>query len=289
MPDQVTVRAHAKINLSLEVLGRRSDGYHELVSVMQLIDLADVLVLRRSTQLLIRSSDPSLEGPDNLAWKAAELLRADAGDSSGCSIRLSKRIPRAAGLGGGSSDAASTLSGLNRLWGTGASCRSLQRLALGLGSDVPFFLYGGTALIEGRGERVTRIVEPAPAWYALVNPRIDVSTAEVFAELREDEWTSGAETRAVARRIGTSERVAVGVNALQSPLFRLAPDARRCFERVRALAPGEVFISGSGPTIVCRCSSATEARKTEAGLAGSGYWTAVAKSCAVAGWRAPCG
>src|SRR5687768_1385067 len=148
---RLVLTAHAKINLTLEVLGKRADGFHEIRSVMQRITLADTLTIRRAEELILACSDPELEGPENLVWRAAELLRGEYGVSAGASLALEKRIPVAAGLGGGSSDAAAALRGLNELWKLGLNGERLRDLGARLGSDVPFFLLeSGSALAEGR-------------------------------------------------------------------------------------------------------------------------------------------
>src|SRR5262249_28142922 len=152
----VTLTAPAKINLTLEVLGPRPDGFHALRSVMQALPLADALTFEPAGDLRLRCSRSDLEGPHNLVWRAAELLRRTAGTARGAHVRLHKRIPVAAGLGGGSSDAATTLIGLDALWGLETPRATLLDLGARLGSDVPFFLgERPTALVEGRGERLT--------------------------------------------------------------------------------------------------------------------------------------
>ena len=148
----LTIRAFAKINLTLEVLGKRANGYHEVATVMQTIDLCDELTLEPSSGVSLRCSDPALETTDNLVLRAANLLREHAGGDSGAGMYLRKSIPVAAGLGGGSSDAAAALVGLRELWNLEEAVPDLRPLAAALGSDVPFFLSGGTAIAEGRGD-----------------------------------------------------------------------------------------------------------------------------------------
>ncbi len=158
MSRALVLKAYAKINLTLEVLGRREDGYHDIVSILQTIDLHDTLTLEPAQDMALECDQSELEGPDNLVLKAAALLREATGCHQGARLKLQKGIPLAAGLGGGSSDAAAALLGLSRLWGLGLSAEKLMPLAAKLGSDVPFFLYGGTAMAQGRGE----IVRPLP-------------------------------------------------------------------------------------------------------------------------------
>ncbi len=180
--------APAKLNLFLHVLGRRADGYHEIQSVFVPLDLCDTIDMEaRDDGRLVREGD--LTGPEyaDLAVRAAQVLRDHAaatrpgGAPAGATLRVQKRIPVGAGLGGGSSDAAATLIGLNRLWKLGLDRPALARLARDLGADVPFFLGGGPAFVEGIGEHCTPL-DPAPAWYVLVYPQVPVSTAEIFAD-----------------------------------------------------------------------------------------------------------
>lgn len=174
--------APAKINLFLHVVGRRADGYHLLQSVFRLIDLADVLRFRPRPDGLVRRAR-TLAGvaeDDDLALRAARLLQREAGVAQGVDITLDKRIPMGGGLGGGSSDAATALLALNRLWGVGWPRSRLQELALRLGADVPFFVFGRSAFVEGVGEALAAIDLP-PAWYLVINPGVTVPTAEIFA------------------------------------------------------------------------------------------------------------
>ncbi len=181
------IKAPAKINLALAVHGRRADGYHTLETVLQTVPLADTLTFfhRRKPGLLFRCSAPELENVDNLVYRAARALEEDAGTAlPGVEIVLRKAIPRAAGLGGGSSDAAATLIALNRFWGLGRNRDQLARLGAALGSDVPFFFYGPTALARGRGEIVT-VLPPLPfLWAVLALPAgLRLSTAAVYRAL----------------------------------------------------------------------------------------------------------
>jgi 4-diphosphocytidyl-2-C-methyl-D-erythritol kinase len=169
--------APGKLNLFLHVLGRRADGYHELQTVLRLVDRADrVGIAPRADGRLV------FEGPfgeDNLCLKAARLLRAETGAGGGVDLRLEKRLPVGGGMGGGSSDAATVLIVLDRLWETGLPRARLLELALRLGADVPFFVYGESALAEGIGEAL-RPLALDPAWYLVLVPQVSVSTKETF-------------------------------------------------------------------------------------------------------------
>ena len=181
--------APAKLNLFLHVVGRRADGYHLLQSVFTLIDRADRLRFRvRSDGLVARVNDVAgVPAEEDLTVRAALLLREASGTPLGADIEIEKHIPLGAGLGGGSSDAATTLIVLDRLWGTGFGPEALAELASGLGADVPFFLHGGAAWAEGTGDEL-RAIELPPRWYVVLTPPVQVPTREVFAapELTRD-------------------------------------------------------------------------------------------------------
>lgn len=179
--DVIELPAPAKLNLFLHVLGRRPDGYHELQTVFQFVDLADrVRIARRSDTLLRRTAaTPGVAEANDLVIRAAQLLRDESGVENGADISVEKRIPLGGGLGGGSSDAASTLTGLNRLWGLGLDTDRLAALAVKLGADVPVFVHGLAAWAEGVGERLVPLALERP-WYVLIVLPVAVSTADVF-------------------------------------------------------------------------------------------------------------
>lgn len=182
------VEAHAKLNLGLKIIGKRSDGYHDLLSVFQAIDLDDILSFEEGegSRVEIRCSDPGLStGPDNLVHRAVDALRRETGNRRGIRVSLTKVIPTGAGLGGGSSDAASTLRVLNDAWGLGISGERLLQLGAEIGADVPFFLRPGTAIVSGKGERLRYVCLEGPAHYVLIRPPFEVSTAWAFRRLSE--------------------------------------------------------------------------------------------------------
>ena len=193
----LVVRAYAKLNLTLEVLGRRPDGYHEITSVLQTVSLADVLSFRPAPTLSLRCSDPTLVSEDNLALRAARLLGETTGCTQGAEVTLEKHIPVASGLGGGSADAAAALWALDRLWDLRLPETQLSTLAARLGSDVPFFLQGGTALAQGRGERVTQLPPAPEAWFLVVRPPLEIptKTATLYGMLDQRHWTKGKATK----------------------------------------------------------------------------------------------
>jgi 4-diphosphocytidyl-2-C-methyl-D-erythritol kinase len=173
--------APAKLNLFLHVTGRRADGYHELQTLFQLIDLADSIGVRvRADGRIERLVGPPEVAPESdLIVRAAHALQAQTGTSLGASLSLIKRIPMGGGLGGGSSDAATTLLALNRLWGCELALQELAEIGARVGADVPVFLHGSSAWAEGRGDRLTAVTLP-PRWYVVIRPGVSVGTAEVF-------------------------------------------------------------------------------------------------------------
>jgi 4-diphosphocytidyl-2-C-methyl-D-erythritol kinase len=279
--------AFAKLNLSLEIVGRRPDGFHDLVSVMQTVSLADTLTVTRASDLEFACNLPGLSAPLNLAYRAVVLLRDTHQVREGCAINLTKAIPAAAGLGGGSSDAAAALVAVARLWKVTGSCSSLVPLAERLGSDVPFFLTGGTALVEGRGEHVSSLPPISDTWYILVKPAIGASTRDVFAALRPSDWSDGGTTCRMARSIRSGRRVEIGTNSLQAALFRVHPEAAICFAAVERLFPGRTMLSGSGPTVFAVCDDHAEAAEGVRRLSGR-YWATAVRSCSPPPHQTPC-
>ena len=249
----VTVRAHAKVNLALEALGRRPDGYHDVATVLQTISLHDEITLTPAPDLSLRCDVPGLDGPGNLAWRAADLLRSDTGTRAGAAIALRKRVPVAAGLGGGSSDAAATLRGLDALWGLGLGLDRLTTLAARLGADVPFFVRGGTALAQGFGERVTPLPTPTERWLVLVVPdaTVERKTATLYGSLCPEHFTRGEEVAAVAdaARWGKpwpEDRMVNVFESVADDFFRLLGKCRRAMTEAGA---GRVHLSGTGPSL----------------------------------------
>jgi 4-diphosphocytidyl-2-C-methyl-D-erythritol kinase len=282
----VQLKAFAKINLSLEITGKRPDGFHSLVSVMQEVSLCDTLELSDANDVTL-DVDGAETGPqeDNLVFRAALALRPPG---RGAHARLIKGIPVGGGLGGGSSDAAVALVGLNRLWNLGLACAELAEQAELLGSDVPFFLTGGTALIRGRGELVRQLTLTSPTWYVLLNPGFHVSTARVFGALSSDQWRDGSVTEQLARDLDSQGQSRIGVNTLQSTLFDLYPEAERCFRSAERLAPHRTIVSGSGPTVVSLFETQSAAASAAQGLSSLGYWTRVVRNCPTEGRDLPC-
>jgi len=252
---ELTRHAYAKINLCLEIIGRREDNYHDITSVMQLVDLDDTLTFSPADELTLSCDDPGLaaERGENLVLKAARLLREAGGVREGASIELHKRIPLAAGLGGGSSDAAATLSGLSELWGLKPAREDLLNIAILLGSDVPFFLGGPTALVEGRGERVTRVPSPPPGWAVLVCPQYDSrdKTKRLYEGLVRSDMSEGIVThRLIAALIaGEFPQSSLLFNAFERAASSVFDGLDRLRGTVTRAGGRDVHLSGSGPTL----------------------------------------
>ena len=246
--------AHAKINLTLEVLGKRGDGYHDLASIMQTIALHDTLALTATAdgRIEVFCDLPELSSDDNLVVQAARRLRQEAGRPDlGARIELHKEIPAPGGLGGGSSDAASILIHLNELWEVGIPRYRLLELAAELGSDIPFFIAGGTALIRGRGEDVTRLPPAEPLWLLLAKPAFGVSTRQVFADLSPEEYGDGSDTAAVETAVREHQPIPFQhlSNSLESGVMRAFPELARLRSGLLAAGAELVRMSGSGPTL----------------------------------------
>ena len=254
-PDSVTVEAPAKVNLTLEVLGKRHDGYHDIASVMQTISLFDTLTFTPADHINVSSNVSDLNTRDNLVYRAAVLLKDEIGVSEGADIRLEKVIPLDAGLGGGSSDAAGALLGLDRLWGLGLLKTQLKDLAARLGSDVPFFLRGGSALVEGRGERVSALGNIRTMWFVLAFPRyeVDNKTGRAYGALRRSHYTDGEKTADFARQItqvGEFQETSL-FNVFEQVASQLYPGIDHVWSVLEEVSGQSVHLSGAGPTLFC--------------------------------------
>ncbi len=249
----ITLTAPAKVNLTLEVLGRRDDGYHDIASVMQTIDLHDTVTLEDADEVALRCDRPELETTDNLALKAASALKDATGSGRGARITLEKQIPVAAGLGGGSSDAAAVLKGLDRLWSLGLPSDELNAIAKRLGSDVPFFLQSGTAMVQGRGERVRPLPAADLEWLVVVSPRIHVSekTGTLYSMLSPANYTRGMLTRKLEARIrgGGDVPAQFLFNAFDDVARDAFPGLDECWSTFESLGAQEIHLAGSGPSL----------------------------------------
>ena len=272
------VRAYAKINLTLDVTGRRTDGYHELVTVMQTVDLHDTLCLTSTADghVGIECTRPELSNEENLAARAARLLRERFLISQGVLIELRKRIPVAAGLGGGSSDAAAVLLALQQWWRLPLSLADLSAMAATLGSDVPFFLTGGLALCEGRGERVTPLAALWPSsirWLLLLKPAIGIATAPVFGKLPTSDYSDGSASRRLVQALqeGRLPQPEDFHNSLERGVLEQYPEVARASADLLQAGASLVRLSGSGPTLYAPFADLSHAVRAWEQLQASGY------------------
>lgn len=249
----LTLKAYAKINLTLEVVGRRDDGYHDILSVFQTVDLFDTVTLEASDTISLECDESSLATDDNLVLKAARLLKEASGINAGAHISLKKGIPVSAGLGGGSSDAASVLTGLNKLWGIGLSVDDLTPIAAQVGSDVPYFLTGGTAMVQGRGERVRELPACDLEWIVLLCPDIDVpdKTATLYSHLNPMTFTPGHLTRKLEARIrgGGDVPPQFLFNVFDDVARDAFPGIGEYWDAFFGLGAREIHLAGSGPSM----------------------------------------
>jgi 4-diphosphocytidyl-2-C-methyl-D-erythritol kinase len=288
------LRAYAKVNLGLEVLGLRDDGYHELRTLFQTIDLHDDVVLRpRPRGVSVRCDHPLVpQDATNLAARAASALRAYGRVSAGVEIEIRKRIPVGGGLGGGSSDAAAVLLGLDRAWKLGLGPAGLHRLARRLGADVPYFLLGGTALGLSRGDEVYPLRQQVRAHVVVVDPGIQVSTARVFARVDAGltpRLNSNSIFYFVSRELEGPGSFPDLANDLEEAALEEAPALREQAGRIRAVLLREgarlAALSGSGASYFGLFEGARPAQRARRALAGEGFRALVARTLTLDQYR----
>lgn len=267
------IKAPAKINLSLDVLYKRDDGFHELEMIMTTIDLADRIELELLDENRIVVQSQTRFVPDderNLAYKAASLVKDRFSINKGVAIKIDKNIPVAAGLGGGSSDAAAVLRGLNKLWNLQLSIDELAQLGAEIGSDVSFCVYGGTALAKGKGEVITPLPAPPKCWVVLAKPSIGVSTGEIYKKL-ELENLEHPDTQAMLEAINTSnyEKMCRNLsNVLESVTLNLHPEVKQIKRDMKRFGADAVLMSGSGPTVFALVQHDSRMQRIYNGLRG---------------------
>lgn len=295
---RLVLQAPAKTNLYLEVLGKRTNGYHELRSIVVPLSLCDTVTLERTAGIIetVVEAEPSagvtalaLNGArNNLATRAAEALKRAIGYEGGARIHLWKRIPVGGGLGGGSSDAAAVLKGLNRLWGAGWPLDRLKELAATLGSDIPALIHAAPVRLEGQGERVTpipirRTGGPAEGWLVLVNPGFEVSTEDIYSRYRSPLTSPPLPYKDMIRAVEewNLELAAKGLfNSLQETAFRKYPIIRIMAERLEKAGARGVLLSGSGASVFGLAGCEGEARAVNSRvreMLGREFWSEVAR------------
>ncbi len=247
----ITIKAPAKINLTLEVLGKRADGFHEIKSVLQTIDLYDTLHIEKGQGFTFKCAQSGWLAEKSLVSRVLSLLPADFG--GGAEVKIEKNIPMMSGLGGDSSDTAALLKGLNKLYELNISDDNLHKMAAKLGSDMTFFLKGGTALAEGRGEKLTPLPPPKKFWVVLLFPDISVEpgkTTKMYAALKPSSYSDGSRTKQLITAIKNGKPIEPGLlyNAFEDIVLDVFPDLgyyiRGC---IRQGIP--VHLAGAGPTL----------------------------------------
>jgi len=275
------LKTRAKLNLHLEVLGKRPDGFHEIETIFQSVDLADTIELEptRDGRIVVTCSDPSIPlGVDNLCHRAVAAMRRFAGPDLGARIHLEKRIPAGAGLGGGSANAAGVLLALRRGLALEVSDGRLARTAAALGSDVPFMLQGGTMLGRGRGERLTPLSPIGGAWFVIVKPPISVSTAWVYSRLS---LGLTGDRRRISLRAANSILARIpGVsapfrNALEGVVCPAHPVVAGVLEELLSLRPCLASMTGSGSALFAVFDGQSRATTVAERFSVRGYFTSV--------------
>ncbi|MFJ5772413.1 4-(cytidine 5'-diphospho)-2-C-methyl-D-erythritol kinase [Psychrobacillus sp. NPDC093180] len=267
------VKAPAKINLTLDVLHKRPDGYHEVEMIMTTVDLADRIGLevREDGAIHIISVDRFVPNDHrNLAYQAAKILKEMYNVKLGVSIKIEKNIPVAAGLAGGSSDAAATLRGLNTIWNLGLTLDELAQVATKIGSDVAFCVYGGTALATGRGEKIQKLPPPANCWVILAKPTLGVSTADIYGNLKINDITHpNTEQMIQAIKKKDFELMCASVgNVLEDVTLKLYPEVAVLKEQMQKFGADAVLMSGSGPTVFGLVNQESRVQRVYNGLRG---------------------
>jgi len=253
MKDFLRVRSFAKINLALAVTGRRSDGYHNIETVFQAIDLSDELELRNSAEIsLICEGLPDVSEKDNIVWKAAFALAERTGERRGAAITLRKKIPSGAGLGGGSGNAAATLLGLRRLWNADIPDSDINAIAATLGSDVPFFLMGGAALGKGRGDILSVLPDFQPQHIVVIFPGISVSTASAYRALNLGLTSGGSDPKIQSflrlAKSGSSWRAGM-FNDFETAILPSHPEIAEVKSFLEEQGAISTLLSGSGSSV----------------------------------------
>ena len=253
---RVEEKAYAKINLTLEILGKRRDGYHNLASIMQTVDLFDYVTISEAENIVVTCENDQITSEVNLATKAANVLKQRTGVTNGAQITIEKNIPVSAGLGGGSTDAAATLRGLNKLWKVGLSFDELTEIAAEIGSDVPFLVRGGTSLVQGRGEDVTPITAVTIPKILILTPEVTLKnptakTASVFSHVNESMFTRGNLTHKLAARVrsGGDCPPEFFFNQFSNIAESLFPGWNAERDQLMALGARDVMLCGAGPSM----------------------------------------
>ncbi len=271
----IKIEALAKVNITLEVLAKRPDGFHEVRGVIQTVSLCDSFTFQTGEELIIRCDKARWDFQKSLVLKAANLLKEETGYSGGAVIEISKRIPLSSGLGGDSSDAAATLTGLNSLWESGITPGRLVELAAQLGSDVPFFLSGGTALLKGRGELVNPLPVMRKMWLVILMPPITISgskTAQLYKSLKKSHYTGGRHTEEVIELLTKGKEIASAnlFNVFENVAYESFKGLNEYRQRLLQAGAESVHLTGSGPALFAITKEKEKAEKMHTKLKEQG-------------------
>jgi 4-diphosphocytidyl-2-C-methyl-D-erythritol kinase len=280
IPTPLRLFAPAKVNLALEVLKRRTDGYHEVVTVMESISIFDVIDIRPACGLTV-ISDSRINSDDDLICRALDRIQDTLGVQLCLEVSVSKSIPIAAGLGGGSSDAGTMIGTLGRVLGMQEN--TMFEIAASLGSDVPFFLSGGAALATGTGTELSKLVVSGRRWYVLALPDLQISgkTGTLYGSLDPSDFTGGAASREIANQLERSSKIdrSLMSNAFQRPLLGY-PEFSNAIDAFNRAGYQKALASGAGPSIFAICDSYHEARHLSTTIRNAGFDTRIATSVA---------
>jgi 4-diphosphocytidyl-2-C-methyl-D-erythritol kinase len=273
--ERISLRAPAKVNLRLDILGKRPDGYHEIKTWIYPISLADTLYIDKikTARITISSAHPGLPlGEENLAHRAAALFIQERSLSGGVQIEIIKHIPLAAGLGGGSSDAAAVLKAMNILWGKNISPEALMEMGAKIGADVPFFVVGKAAIMGGKGERMLAILPLLKAWLVLINPGLPLATKAVYQQGKWGLTKKEGDTR-ISMPPQELEKMGKFLrNDLEGPAMELMPVIGTIKERLHEAGASGVLMTGSGPTVFGLFGKEAEARQAAKDLKMEQGW-----------------
>lgn len=271
---KLSVKAPAKINLTLDVLHKRNDGYHEVQMIMTTIDLADRLDLSLlpDKEIKVDCSASFIPADErNLAYQAAKRMQEQYQVNAGAFIYIAKHIPVAAGLAGGSSDAAATIKGLNQLWNLGLSLDEMAAIGTEIGSDVAFCIYGGTALATGRGEVITPLPALPPCWIILAKPPIGVSTGNIYGKLNLEEIEEHPNTEEMITAINQGDFnhvISALGNVLETVTLKEHPQVLHIKNQMKKFGADGVLMSGSGPTVYALTQKDSRVQRMYNGLKG---------------------
>lgn len=276
MMDKIVIKAMAKINLGLDVIRKRTDGYHEVRMVMQSVNLYDTLTFTKSDEKGITLTANKREIPldeRNLIYKAADLLYKKYSMPEGVRIHLDKKIPMAAGMAGGSTDAAAALTGMNRLFELGISQEELCGLGVKIGADVPYCIMGGTVLAEGIGEILTPLPPAPDCFLVIAKPGIDVSTKYVYENLHADKLTCHPDIDGMVRAVSNQDRRRIAAamgNVLETVTVQEYPVIDEIKKFMKENGAVNSLMSGSGPTVFAIMENAEKAERLKQSLAETG-------------------